>query len=52
MTKTAEYSPEALGLIGSERLVDTLFETEKLGLGDRLAEVLPVTETNISFSSK
>ena len=40
-----------MGLIDSERLVDTLFETEKLGLGDRLAEVLTVTETNFCFSS-
>ena len=49
MTKTAEYSPEALGLIDSKRLVDTLVETEKLGLGDRLAEVVSVTETNMCF---
>ena len=40
MTKTAGYSPEALGLIDGDRL----FETLKLGLVDTLADVLTVTE--------
>ena len=40
MTKTAGYSPEALGLIDGERL----FEIEKLGVVDMLADVLTVTE--------
>lgn len=40
MTKTAGYSPETLGLVDGERL----FEIEKLGLVDMLADVLTVTE--------
>jgi len=40
VTKTAGYSPETLGLTDGKRL----FETEKLGLVDTLAEVLTVTE--------
>ena len=46
MTKTAGYSPETLGLIDGERL----FETERLGLVNTLAEVLTVAEKKLTTS--
>lgn len=46
MTKTAGYSPETLGLIDGGRL----FETEKLGLVNTLAEVLTVAEKKLITS--